>query len=89
MIFTLNMPSPAYRCKVENILTKVDDQHSAEREEDGAIKHNEIARIRLKASRPLYFDRYRDNRENGSFILIDQINNNVRGAGIILKRATS
>ena len=89
MIFTLKMLSRIYRCKVENILTKVDVKHLTEIEEDRDIKHNEIARIRLKASRPLYFDRYRDNRENGSFILIDQINNNVRGAGIILKRATS
>lgn len=95
MVFTLKMLSRVFRCKVENVLTKIDvknltevDQNGNGSSDDGGIHHNEMARIKLKTSRPLYFDRYRDNRENGSFILIDQINNNVRGAGVILK-ATS
>jgi len=33
---------------------------------------NDIGRVRLRASVPLVFDRYRENRATGSFILIDE-----------------
>lgn len=44
---------------------------------------NEIGRVTMRTTEPLFFDEYRKNRQTGSFILIDESNNNTVGAGII------
>ena len=48
------------------------------------IQKNDIARIKIKTTTPLFFDSYRKNRNTGSFILIDESNNNTAGAGMII-----
>jgi hypothetical protein len=48
---------------------------------------NEIGLVRVETVRPLVFDRYRDNRQTGSFVLIDPIGNHTLGAGMV-ERAT-
>src|SRR5918994_2187559 len=45
---------------------------------------NEIGRVSLRTTVPLFFDEYRRNRTTGSFILVDEATNNTVGAGIIL-----
>jgi bifunctional enzyme CysN/CysC len=44
---------------------------------------NEIGRVTIRTTAPLFFDEYRKNRQTGSFILIDEDTNNTVGAGII------
>jgi bifunctional enzyme CysN/CysC len=44
---------------------------------------NEIGRIRLRTTQPLFYDEYRRNRETGSFILVDESTNATVGAGMI------
>ena len=44
---------------------------------------NDIGRVRLRTTAPLFFDEYRRNRTTGSFILVDEATNNTVGAGII------
>lgn len=44
---------------------------------------NEIGRVRLRTTAPLFFDEYRRNRETGSFILVEEGTNNTVGAGMI------
>ena len=48
---------------------------------------NEMGEIRIKTSRPLMVDTYRDNRITGSFILIDPANNATVGAGMVRRIA--
>jgi bifunctional enzyme CysN/CysC len=54
-----------------------------EHEVDG-LSLNEIGRVSLRTTAPLFFDDYRRNRETGSFILIDEATNATVGAGMIL-----
>ncbi|HEY8523518.1 MAG TPA: sulfate adenylyltransferase subunit CysN [Acidimicrobiales bacterium] len=49
-----------------------------------ALALNEIGRVRLRTTVPLFFDEYRRNRATGSFILVDETTNNTVGAGMIL-----
>ncbi|HEY8544117.1 MAG TPA: GTP-binding protein [Acidimicrobiales bacterium] len=49
-----------------------------------ALELNEIGRVRLRTTVPLFFDEYRRNRTTGSFILVDETTNNTVGAGMIL-----
>jgi bifunctional enzyme CysN/CysC len=45
---------------------------------------NDIGRISLRTTKPLFIDEYRRNRATGSFILIDEATNATVGAGMIL-----
>jgi bifunctional enzyme CysN/CysC len=44
---------------------------------------NEIGRVKLRTTAPLFYDEYRRNRATGSFILVDEGTNATVGAGII------
>jgi sulfate adenylyltransferase subunit 1 len=44
---------------------------------------NDIGSLRLTLSQPVFVDGYADNRATGSFILIDEANNNTVAAGLI------
>ncbi len=57
----------------------VDTMH---RDPSDTLQLNDIGRAQLTTAQPLFFDRYRLNRETGSFILIDPISNNTVGAGM-------
>jgi bifunctional enzyme CysN/CysC len=52
--------------------------------EANSLALNEIGRVSLRATVPLYYDEYRRNRTTGSFILIDEGNNTTVAAGMIL-----
>ena len=53
-------------------------------EGDPEFKLNEIGRICLRVSAPLFYDSYKNNRATGSFILIDPNTNVTVGAGMII-----
>jgi bifunctional enzyme CysN/CysC len=72
-------PAGRYRIKhtSRTALAKVDavryqiDVNTLHRNEDaGSLQLNEIGRLGLRLSSPLFLDEYRRNRETGSFILI-------------------
>ena len=48
-----------------------------------ALALNEIGRVRLRVTQPLFVDAYSDNRQTGSFILVDERTNKTVGAGVI------
>jgi sulfate adenylyltransferase subunit 1 len=50
---------------------------------DHGLVLNQIGSVLISAARPLFFDRYAENRATGSFILIDPSNNFTAGAGMI------
>jgi sulfate adenylyltransferase subunit 1 len=50
---------------------------------DVAVKMNDIAHIKIRTSKPLFFDSYKENNITGSIILIDEGSNETVGAGMI------
>jgi hypothetical protein len=59
-------------------------EHTLHRHEDADdLSLNEIGRLRLRLSSPLFLDEYRRNRATGSFILIDESTNDTVGAGMV------
>jgi sulfate adenylyltransferase subunit 1 len=67
----------------EHINYKV-DVNTYEREQVDALQLNDIASCRLVLNRPIAADHYSDNRQTGSFIVIDRVTNNTVGAGMIV-----
>ena len=72
------------RAIVKEIIYVVDLNELNRIEGQTSIQKNDIARIKIKTTTPLFFDSYRKNRNTGSFILIDESNNNTVGAGMII-----
>ena len=60
------------------------DMSTLEEVPAAALGLNDIGRVTITAHRALFLDRYADNRETGSFILIDAITNNTVGAGMVI-----
>ena len=59
------------------------DINSMERNPATALGLNDIGTVQIEASRPIFFDSYRDSRLTGAFILIDPLSNATVGAGMI------
>ena len=76
--------SRAGKCVVKKILYKLDLDKLKRLEGETLIVKNDIARIQIKTTTSLFFDSYRTNRNTGSFILIEETNNNTVGAGMIV-----
>ncbi len=53
--------------------------------ENTAVNMNDIARITIKTSKPVYFDSYRENNITGSMIFIDEATNETIAAGMIVR----
>jgi bifunctional enzyme CysN/CysC len=54
---------------------------------DDAAEHlvlNEVGRVRLRTTSPLFVDIYRRNRSTGGFILVDEATNNTVAAGMVV-----
>lgn len=72
---------------IKAMVTEIDfktDIHSLDHEQSDQLAMNEIGQIQLKLLKPIYADKYFDNRSTGSFILIDSFTNNTVGAGMII-----
>ncbi|MFN9161760.1 MAG: sulfate adenylyltransferase subunit CysN [Alphaproteobacteria bacterium] len=68
------------------------DVNTLERFAAKTLQLNEVGFCNFSVSVPIAFDRYRDNRDSGSFILIDRFTNATVAAGMIefgLRRATN
>jgi bifunctional enzyme CysN/CysC len=72
------------RAMVKDLRYRLDINTLHRDEAATALGLNEIGRVSLRTTQPLFFDEYRRSRETGSFILIDESTNATVGAGMIL-----
>ena len=68
---------------VKEVISKIDIHSFRQLESDGAMKLNDICKVLIKTAEPISFDSYADNRNSGSFILINENTNNTIAAGTI------
>jgi sulfate adenylyltransferase subunit 1 len=72
------------RCIVKEIKYKVDINTLHRIEDDKVLRANDIGRISIRTTQPIFYDRYARNRITGSIILIDEATNKTVGAGMIV-----
>jgi bifunctional enzyme CysN/CysC len=72
------------RCRVQDLLYRLDVNTLSRDDSCNALTLNEIGRVRLRTTHPLFVDEYRRNRNTGSFILIDEGTNETVGAGMVI-----
>ena len=71
---------------VKELKYKIDINTLHRIENIDSIKLNDIARISIRTSKPLFFDSYKKNRKTGSLIIIDEQTNETIGAGMIINK---
>ena len=68
---------------ISEITYKVDVNNLRKNEEDKEFNMNDIGRIKVRTSEPIFYDTYRRNRNTGSFILIDPFTHQTLAAGML------
>ena len=71
------------RCVVKEIQYKIDVNTLHKIEDDKVVGMNDIARLKLRTTAPIFIDKYNRNRMTGSLILIDENTNETVAAGMI------
>jgi len=69
--------------RVEDIKSIIQTDFSGETNGCSELRMNEIGRVIVKLSKPLFYDTYEDHKSTGAFILIDPQTNNTSGVGFI------
>ena len=72
------------RCVIKNVNYKLNINTLHRMEDDNNIGMNDIARLTFRTTVPLHVDKYHRNRISGSFILIDEANNNTVAACMVI-----
>ncbi|MFY0630445.1 MAG: GTP-binding protein [Flavobacteriaceae bacterium] len=71
------------QAKITDISSIIHTDFSGKNDAPSQLTLNEIGEVQLKLSKPIFFDRYQENRANGTFILINPKTNNTAGVGFI------
>lgn len=71
------------RCIIKEVLYKVNINTLHRIEDDKTITMNDIVRVKIRSTKPLFIDEYNDNRNTGSIILVDESTNETVAAGMI------
>lgn len=82
--YSLQHTTKTARCIVKDVQYKVNVNNLHRIEDDKEVGLNEIAKITIRTTAPLFHDSYRRNRITGSLVLIDEGTNETVGAGMII-----
>jgi sulfate adenylyltransferase subunit 1 len=82
--YILRHTTKEVKCVIKATRYKVNINTLHKLEGDIEIGMNDIGRIQIRTTAPLFYDPYKRNRSTGSLILIDEFTNATVGAGMIL-----
>ena len=82
--YTIRHTSQTARCIIKDVKYKMDINTLHRNEEDKEIGLNDIGRISIRTTKPLFFDSYRRNRNTGSVILVDEATSETVAAGMMI-----
>ena len=73
------------RCMIKEVKYKLNINTLHRLEDDKSIGLNDIGRVQIRTTKPLFYDLYTRNRSTGSFVLVDEFTNTTVGAGVIIR----
>jgi bifunctional enzyme CysN/CysC len=85
--YLLKHTTRTVRAKVRELVYRFDVNGLHREEGAPALGLNDIGRLTLRTTLPLFHDEYRRNRTTGSFILIDESSHATVGAGMISRQS--
>ncbi len=80
--YLLKHTTRTVRAQIDVVLHRT-DLETLERVPADGLSLNDVARVRVRARAPLFFDPYRANRTTGAFVLVDSVTNDTVAAGMI------
>ena len=72
------------KAMIKEVVYKININSLGRNNEDKGLAMNEIAKVKIRTTKPLMVDSYRENRTTGSIILIDEATNETVAAGMIV-----
>ncbi|TCO08881.1 sulfate adenylyltransferase subunit CysN [Natronoflexus pectinivorans] len=82
--YALKHTSTEVRCMIKEAQYRVDINELEKVYDNVEVGMNDIARVSIRTTKPLFFDSYNVNRNTGSIILIDEGTNETVAAGMIV-----
>ncbi|GGD41165.1 sulfate adenylyltransferase subunit 1 [Muriicola marianensis] len=82
--YTLMHTSNEQKAMIKEVMYKYDINTMERIKDDVELKMNDISKVKLRTTKPLLIDAYKDNRYTGSLILIDDQTNETVAAGMII-----
>lgn len=82
--YTVRHTTKEARCIIKEVKYKVNINTLHRVEDDTSIGMNDVGRIQIRTTEPLFYDSYKRNPLTGSLVLVDEFTNNTVGAGMII-----
>ncbi len=86
--FYIKHANNSTKARIDEVKYKV-DVNTLEKFSIEKFHLNEIGRVVITTSKPLFFDPYKKNRQTGSFVLIDPVSHNTSAVGMIIDQLDS
>ncbi len=87
--FYIKQTTNTTRARIDAVRYQIDVNTLHKHEERTGLKLNQIGRVVITTTKPLFFDPYSKNRQTGSFVLIDPVTHNTAAVGMIIDRMES
>lgn len=82
--YTIRHTTNEQKAMIKEIIYKIDINTLGRKTGDKDLKMNDICKVKIRTTKPLMIDSYRENRITGSIILIDETTNETVAAGMIV-----
>ncbi|WP_370214850.1 sulfate adenylyltransferase subunit CysN [Mesoflavibacter profundi] len=82
--YTIKHTSNDQKAMIKEVVYKIDINTLERINDDVELKMNDISKVKIRTTKPLMIDCYRENRTTGSIILVDDATNETVAAGMIV-----
>jgi len=82
--YIIRHTSNEQKAMIKEVIYKIDINTLGRKSDDSELNMNDICKVRIRTTKPLMVDSYRENRVTGSVILVDEGTNETVAAGMIV-----
>ncbi|MEX0290786.1 MAG: sulfate adenylyltransferase subunit 1 [Flavobacteriaceae bacterium] len=82
--YTIKHTTNEQTAMIKEIIYKIDINSLARKTDDTELNMNDICKVKIRTTKPLMTDSYRENRVTGSIVLVDETTNETVAAGMIV-----
>jgi sulfate adenylyltransferase subunit 1 len=82
--YSIRHTSNEQKAMIKEVVYKFDINTLERKEDDKELRMNDISKVKIRTTKPLMVDTYRENRTTGSIILVDDATNETVAAGMIV-----
>ncbi|WP_340076210.1 sulfate adenylyltransferase subunit CysN [Leptobacterium sp. I13] len=82
--YTIRHTSNEQKAMIKEVVYKIDINTLERNPDNKELEMNDICKVKIRTTKPLMIDSYRENRTTGSIILVDDATNETVAAGMIV-----